>query len=55
MKLFHVLLVAALALRSTALSIGGQNFVIKKDSDGLQNIVSDRVNIRIVLSGCLVR
>ncbi len=40
MKLFSPILTAALALQSNALVIGGQNMVVKKGSDGLQNIVS---------------
>lgn len=40
MKLLREFLTAALAVQSTALVIGGQNMVVKKGSDGLQNIVS---------------
>ncbi|KAH7399870.1 glycoside hydrolase superfamily [Cadophora sp. MPI-SDFR-AT-0126] len=40
MKFLQSLLVAGLALRSAAFSIGDKNFVVKKDSDGLQNLVT---------------
>ena len=40
MKLLKALVVAGLALGSSAFSIGGKSFVVKKDCDGLQNLVS---------------
>lgn len=40
MKFLGVFLAAALAVQSNAMAIGGQNMVVKKGSDGLQNIVS---------------
>ncbi|KAG4434086.1 hypothetical protein IFR05_010446 [Cadophora sp. M221] len=40
MKFLQALLVAGLALQSAALAIGGKSFVVKKGSDGLQNIVT---------------
>lgn len=40
MKILSGFLAAALAAQSTALVIGGQNMVVKKGSDGLQNILS---------------
>jgi hypothetical protein len=41
MRLLRAAIVAALVVQTAALSIGGKNMVVKKDSDGLQDIVSD--------------
>lgn len=41
MRFLHALLAVGLAFQSAALSIGGKSFVVKKGSDGLQNIVSN--------------
>jgi hypothetical protein len=40
MKFLQAFLAAALAVQINAMAIGGQNMVVKKGSDGLQNIVS---------------
>lgn len=40
MKLFRAIGVAALAVQAAALSIGGKNMKVERDSDGLQDIVS---------------
>jgi len=40
MKLQNVLAVLALAAEAVALSIGGKQMHVERDSDGLQNIVS---------------
>lgn len=40
MKFLRAFLAAALAVQINAMAIGGQNMVVKKGSDGLQNIVS---------------
>lgn len=40
MKLFRALTVAALAAQAAALSIGGKNMIVERDSDGLQDLVS---------------
>jgi hypothetical protein len=40
MKLLRTLLVAALAAQAAALSVGGKQMVVERESDGLQNIVS---------------
>ena len=39
MKLLRALTVAALAVQAAALSIGGKQMSVERDSDGLQNIV----------------
>ena len=40
MKLLRALVVAALAAQAAALSIGGKQMVVERESDGLQDIVS---------------
>jgi hypothetical protein len=40
MKLRKVLTVLALAAEAVALSIGGKQMHVERDSDGLQNVVS---------------
>ncbi|TVY31741.1 putative beta-galactosidase A [Lachnellula subtilissima] len=40
MKLFRALTVAALAVQAAALSIGGKNMIVERDSDGLQDLVT---------------
>ncbi|TVY57797.1 putative beta-galactosidase A [Lachnellula cervina] len=40
MKLFRALTVAALAAQAAALSIGGKDMIVERDSDGLQDLVT---------------
>jgi hypothetical protein len=40
MKFLSAFVTTALAVQSTALVIGGQSMVVKRGSDGLQNILS---------------
>jgi hypothetical protein len=40
MKFLRALAIAALAAQASALTIGGQQITIERDSDGLQDIVS---------------
>jgi hypothetical protein len=40
MKLLRPLAIATLAAQAVALSIGGRQMVVERESDGLQNIVS---------------
>lgn len=47
MKFLQALLAASLTLQSVALSIGGKKFVVKKDSDALQDIVSHHQLLRL--------
>ena len=41
MRFLRALTLAAVAAQAAALTIGGENVHIKRESDGLQDIVSD--------------
>jgi len=45
MRLFGAIGVAFLAVQAAALSIGGKNMKVERDSDGLQNIVSSIISL----------
>lgn len=46
MKFLRALSVAALAAQAAALSIGGRNMKIERESDGLQDLVSIFLGLR---------
>jgi hypothetical protein len=53
MKLLRALTIAALAVEAAALAIGGKQMTVERDSDGLQDIVTNPLFFESISRHCL--